>query len=120
MRDYIRIGAFFAVLCAGVVVFAWYYFKEIEVTPCSPSGAVIRCYTVNPKVCKFTWALSEKTCKEWLKKFDVAPGRLTGPIIAKCQMSVVDSAFAVSRKSTPECQEGFRELEDWKRRNSPP
>jgi len=63
------------------------------------------------------WSRSENLCKEYVKKLSLPPGRLTGPIVLRCQLVILDNAFAISRASSQECVDLFKDLEDWKRRN---
>lgn len=89
----------------------------VEVTPCSPEGNPGRCYYVNQQACETVWEKADATCKEFIKGLSLPPGRLIGPIVAKCQLSNLDKVFLDSRKSTPECIEMFKDLEGWRARN---
>lgn len=103
----------------GMAIYFGYQFThETTVTPCSPGGYPIRCYQASQKMCDTIWAKAEVACKEFVKKLSLPPGRLTGPIVFRCQSVALDNAFSVSRKSTSECGELFQALDDWKKRNS--
>ena len=91
--------------------------KEAEPTSCAPTGFPARCYQVPQKICEALWTKSGESCKEFIQKLTLPPGRLIGPIIFKCQLTALDNAFSHSRKATVECKEMVVDLEDWKRRN---
>lgn len=106
----------------ALVAFLAFYFRdrlviEAQVTPCSPSGYPGRCYFVKEKVCEMALRQAEESCKEFVLKQNLPPGRLTGPTIMACQMVTYDNAFHLSRKQEAECDQKVKELQDWKRMN---
>ena|SRR5665213_2076384 len=117
MTNFFRIAAFVAVLVGLIGFMIYSYVHDVAPGPCKPGEFPISCYNVTPKMCEFIWSKSEKECKDFVAKFKLPPGRLTGPIILECQFATIDSAFAVNRKSTPECVDRINEIEGWKRRN---
>ncbi|MGE3680371.1 MAG: hypothetical protein AB7G93_01510 [Bdellovibrionales bacterium] len=85
--------------------------------PCSPNGFPGRCYHVSEKLCAIVWTKAEATCKQTVARLALSPGRLTGPIIARCQMLQIDQAFDGVRKGDTECEVHHRDLIDWQKRN---
>ena len=112
-----RVLLFGIALTAVVIYFAYRFNNETTTTPCSPGGEILSCYSVTPRMCDSTWNRSVDACKEFIQKFSLPPGRLTGPIMEKCQQAIVDNAFSGSRRSTDDCKAMFRDLESWKQRN---
>ncbi|MGZ6480436.1 MAG: hypothetical protein ACXWQE_14095 [Bdellovibrionales bacterium] len=112
-----QIVIFFAVLAGAGGYFAYMLMNEGGPNPCSVTGYPGRCYVMNEKACNLVWEKSAATCKEAIQKYNLPPGRLVGPIIQRCQLGKIDEAFGPNRKSTPECEDMHRELEEWKQRN---
>lgn len=108
---------FILLAVSGLIYVGYLVIGDTIITPCSPHGIPGRCYYAPQNVCEVVWNNSEKTCKEWIKQFSFAPGRLTSPIIEKCREAEFDKVFHQSFKSSPECEERRHELEDWKREN---
>lgn len=90
---------------------------EARVTPCSPAGYPGRCYFVKEKICEIALSEAEASCKEFVLKLNLPPGRLTGPTMTTCQLATFDSAFHHSRRSDVECEAKVKELREWKRAN---
>jgi hypothetical protein len=90
---------------------------EVKPAPCAPSGNPARCYRISQRMCEPVWTNAEVKCKEFVRKLALPPGRLVGPIVMKCQLSNLDQAFNYARKSIPDCQGMFSDLDDWKKRN---
>ena len=82
-----------------------------------PEGMPGRCYHVSQDMCELIWGKAETSCKDSVQKLNLPPGRLTGPYVNKCKMANFDRAFIYARKSSPECDNIFLDLEDWRRRN---
>jgi hypothetical protein len=112
-----RFLAFAFVLIVGLVYFVQNYSDEAEPTPCSPGALPSRCYQISKKMCETVWSTTEASCQEYLKKFNLTPGRLVGPIVFRCQWAYLDNAFAGARNPTPECKQLFSELKAWESRN---
>lgn len=112
-----RFLLFSLVLILGLILIGEHYGSDVDDTPCSPGGFPSRCYNISPKMCIAVWSTTDENCKAYIKKFDLPPGRLVGPIVFRCQWAYLDSAFSGARKATPECQEMFTELKDWESRN---
>jgi hypothetical protein len=117
MSVYFRAGAFIAVLVALVGYMTYKYMTEVTPTPCTAGQFPISCYNISPKLCEIVWSKTEPTCNDFVKKFNLPPGRLTGPIVFQCQVATLDAALVLKRKGTPECTEKFRDLDGWKQRN---
>jgi hypothetical protein len=113
----LKVLLFFAVFAGLLTYFGYQIMNEATPKPCSPAGFPGRCYHVNDHICDITWRSSEAACKDVVKKLNLPPGRLIEPIITRCQLVKLDEAFSVSRKSTPECDDMHRELDEWKKRN---
>lgn len=88
---------------------------DVQPGPCSQAGHPGRCYHFEEAVCEVVWKKASDECDEAIKKMALPPGRLIGPVMAKCQLIHLDQAFAYSRKEIPECRETFQKLENWKR-----
>lgn len=116
-RPVFKLIFFFSILVAIVIFLAYQFQSEKETTPCSPGGYPARCYQISEKMCDIVWQKSVETCKAYLQKFALPPGRLTGPITFQCQAASLDNAFAGARKSTPECERMFEDLKSWELRN---
>jgi hypothetical protein len=114
----IKVLSLVAVLTAFLIYLVARMDENVLSGPCSPpNGNPIRCYHVSQHICEVMWAKTEPECKEFVTSLKLPPGRLVGPIIFRCQVIKLDQAFSASRKSTPECLDMHRELEEWKKRN---
>lgn len=102
---------------SGLVYLSTYLLQDNIVGPCAPSTVIGRCYHTTEEVCDVIWSNAERTCNQWIKKFTFEPGRLTSPIIDKCKRAEVDKILKASLKSTGECEEYRKDLDDWKRQN---
>jgi hypothetical protein len=108
----------FSFVMAAILIYVGYRFgTEEEITPCSPGGFPGSCYAINQKACEMVWESATKICEGFIQKAQLPPGRLTGPIMTKCQSVVLDNTFGGSRKGTPECQNLSEELKEWSARN---
>ncbi len=112
-----KVLIFFIIVSAVLIYFGAKVLNEVKPTACSPEPYPARCYYVNQDACEIIWSKSELTCKEYIQKLPMAPGRLSGPLLFNCQLMNLDNAFASSRKLNPECNKMFSELKDWKRRH---
>ena len=117
MNTYLRVCAFIAIMVGLVGYMTYKYMTEVTPTPCTPGQFPISCYYVSPKLCDIVWSKTEDKCNDFVKKFNLPPGRLTGPIVFQCQVATMDAALSSKRKGTPECQDKFNELDSWKQRN---
>ncbi len=104
-------------LVAILAYFGYRMANDVAPTSCSAGEFPIRCYHIRPRMCETIWAKSEVSCKEYVQKLALPPGRLTGPILQKCQLATFDAAFGPSRKSNAECDQMHFDLEEWKRRS---
>lgn len=105
-----------AALC--VLAYVGYRLSQEDPTgPCSPSGFPGRCYRITETMCNVVWDKAEGKCKEWVKQFKLPPGRLITPVIRKCQLSDLDSAYKWLRISSPECDQMKVDLDGWRRSN---
>ena len=106
------------VMGAGILIYFDYRASlEVVSTPCSPTGYPGRCYNIPQKMCEIIWSKHEVECTEFAQKLSLSPGRLTGPIVFKCQLVHLDKTFSTSRVSNRECNEMHLDLEAWKRSN---
>lgn len=85
--------------------------------PCAAAGTIGRCYHVTQRVCEITLEGAEKECREFVKGMNLPLGRPLGATLFQCELATFDKSFLYSRKSTPECNDMFREVEGWKRAN---
>lgn len=113
----LKILLFVAAVGIILVYFAYRMEFDLPAEPCSPAGFPARCYRIKSDACEVIWQKSEGPCRQYVLKLSLPLGRLVGPFIFKCQSAGLDRAFQYSRKSSPECDRLFDELEDWKRTN---
>ena len=120
-RRHVRIpvvfGGFTAVFTL-LIGLGQYMSRNADPSPCSTGGFPGRCYVVEPHMCELVWSQAETGCREKIRKLNLPPTRLTGPIRSKCQMVKLDQAFSYNRVSNTECAKLREDLEKWKQRNS--
>jgi hypothetical protein len=109
--------AAFALFMALLIYVGAQFSNQDEPSPCGPNGFPGRCYHVPEKICTLTWNHAEKGCRDFVGKLKLPPGRPIGATVFRCQFVELDRAFMYVRKSTPDCNSAFAEVEDWKRAN---
>jgi hypothetical protein len=112
-----KIGILFSIVALFAMAFSYRLINEVKPGPCEPTGFPARCYYIRPKMCDFEWQRSKPPCEDFVKKQNLPPGRLLGPIIFYCQLAHLDEAFGNRRKSNPECDEMYSKLKSWRQRN---
>jgi hypothetical protein len=91
--------------------------KEPDIAPCAPDRYPGRCYRVDRKVCESLWDKSNDECKKKIQELNLSTTRLIGPILFKCQVSVLDRLISYTRQNNTDCNQLHRDLESWKRSN---
>ena len=108
---------FIPVILILMVGLIYYMAKDVEPAPCSAQGYPGRCYHSDESQCEAIWTRAKEPCDEFIQGLTLTPGRLTGQILFKCQLTALDKALKFSRKSNSECDEMSKDLETWKKNN---